>query len=145
MHSIGLAVTWLLAACASGAPHVDAGEVVLPPASAAPHTSAAPEDLGSGTGAAPVTDRVQVTIPTGGIGQALGLSIEVLENVEKRTMDGGTLMRVSLRVIDGYATEDVFFESPGSEEATWGRYRFTYRGGWRTEVIVDVERLPPGP
>lgn len=117
-----------------------ATEIALPPPSAAP--------LASSTPATPSPHGpafADLVIPNEGTGQALGLTIQVLSIVEKRLMDGSGMMRVNLRVSDGTTQEDLQFESPGNEERTFGRYKLTYRGGWRSEVQLLVESVPPAP
>ncbi|MBK6514530.1 MAG: hypothetical protein IPG04_10535 [Polyangiaceae bacterium] len=49
--------------------------------------------------ASPVADAAQdISIPSDGRGAVLGLEIEVLENIEKRTMEGTALIRIGLRL-----------------------------------------------
>ncbi len=88
-------------------------------------------------------NRAELVIKGESTGEALGLKIDVLSIVEKRLMDGRGMMRVGIRVHEGAENEALEFESPGAEVLTWKNYRFTYRGGWRSEVDLLVERLPP--
>ena len=86
----------------------------------------------------------EITIPTAGTGRVLGLTLEVVENIEKRTMEGSSIMRVGVRITRGSETGDICFYSPGQDEASWGGFRFTYRGGWRSEVVLLVEKVEAG-
>lgn len=136
----GVIALGLILGCASSPPPTDPPEVVLPTPSAAPQptmTSSTPPP------SAADPNRAEIVIQGEGTGQALGLKIDVLSIVEKRTMDGSGMMRVGIRVHEGAENEAFEFESPGGEVLTWKNYRFTYRGGWRSEVDLLVERLPP--
>lgn len=117
-----------------------ATEIALPAPSAAP---LATSTLATPTPAAPAF--ADLVIPNEGTGQALGLTIQVLSIVEKRLMDGSGMMRVGVRVSDGSTKEDLQFESPGNEVRTFGRYKLTYRGGWRSEVQLLIESVSPAP
>lgn len=90
-----------------------------------------------------------------GSGTAAGLTVTVLDVVEKRTMEGTSMMRVLLHVRPAGAPapalaamqqqEDALVHltsDPGEDIATWRGYRIGYLGGWRTEVELKV--VPPG-
>ncbi len=94
--------------------------------------------------ASPVADAAQdISIPTDGRGAVLGLEIAVLENIEKRTMEGTELMRIGLRLRANGQQEDVGLTSPGREEVSWGGYHIRYRRGWRQQVDLTVTRVAP--
>ena len=89
-----------------------------------------------------------------GTGSAAGLTITVLEVVEKRTMAGNSMMRVRLHVrragtpaptaavMETQQDSVVTLTSdPGGDIATWNGFRIGYLGGWRTEV--DLQILAP--
>lgn len=80
-----------------------------------------------------------------GRGSAHGLDIEVVENVEKRTMEGNSIMRVGLRLRANGATETVTLYSDDQPRVTWGGYTIEYRGGWRNEVALVISLAPAGP
>lgn len=86
----------------------------------------------------------EITIKTGGTGTIFDLTLEVVDNVEKRTMEGNSLMRVGVKITRGKETGEISFYSPGQDEASWGGYRFRYRGGWRSEVVMLVEKEGAG-
>ncbi|MBL9101775.1 MAG: hypothetical protein JNL82_12505 [Myxococcales bacterium] len=90
-----------------------------------------------------------------GSGTAAGLTVTVLDVVEKRKMEGTSMMRVLLHVRPAGAPapalaamqqqEDALVRltsDPGEDIATWRGYRIGYLGGWRTEVELKV--VPPG-
>lgn len=90
-----------------------------------------------------------------GAGSAAGLAVTVLEVIEKRTMDGGSMMRVRLHVrragtpapapaVMANQQESLvtLTSEPGGDIVTWNGFRIGYVGGWRTEV--DLRILPPG-
>lgn len=106
------------------------------------------------TNVAPAPTSATITIPTPytagsgdvrGRGSVLGLDIEVVDNVEKRTMEGNSIMRVGLRLHAIGATETVTLYSDDQPRVTWGGYTIEYRGGWRNEVELLVSRAPAGP
>ena len=90
----------------------------------------------------------------GGTGSAAGLTVTVLDVVEKRTMEGNSMMRVQLHlrragtpaptaeVMAKQTDSQVTLTSdPGDDIATWNGYRIGYLGGWRTEVELKI--VPP--
>lgn len=89
-----------------------------------------------------------------GTGSAAGLAVTVLGVVEKRTMEGNSMMIVSLhlrRAGTPAPTDAVMREQaeslvtltsdPGDDVATWNGFRVGYLGGWRTEVELQI--VPP--
>lgn len=135
----------LLAACgAPSAPIAPAPTPVEAPPMSTPPTTPDP---------APAQTSATITIPTPyvpdsdvrGSGSALGLAIEVVDNVEKRTMEGNSLMRVGLRLHANGATESVTLYSDAQPRVTWGGYTVEHRGGWRHEVELLISLAPAGP
>ncbi len=89
-----------------------------------------------------------------GAGSAAGLAVTVLEVVEKRTMEGTSMMRVTLHlrragtpaptiaVMQQQQASVVQLTSDrGNDVVTWNGFRVVYLGGWRTEV--DLRVVPP--
>lgn len=89
-----------------------------------------------------------------GTGSAAGLSVTVIEVVEKRLMNGNSMMRVTLHLRRAgtpapkpeqlRAQTDavvVLTSDPGGDIVTWNGFRVGYLGGWRTEV--DLQIVPP--
>lgn len=89
-----------------------------------------------------------------GTGSAAGLTVTVLEVVEKYMNDGGTRMRVKLHVRPAGApapSVDAMEEQrdsvvtltsePGGAVASWRGFRIEYLGDWRTEVNLRIS--PP--
>lgn len=83
----------------------------------------------------------RVTIPTDGRATVLGLEIQVRENIEKRDMDGSSLMRIQLHVKAGPDETDVALSSQ-EVFAAWKRYEIEYAGGWRQDLTLKITRLP---
>jgi hypothetical protein len=67
--------------------------------------------------------------------------IEVSENIEKRDMDGSSLMRIRLHVKADRDETDVALTSQ-ELFAVWKRYEIEYTGGWRQDLTLKVTRLP---
>lgn len=88
-----------------------------------------------------------------GAGTAAGLAVTVIDVVEKRTMEGNSMMRVTLHLRPAgtpaptaamiKAQEDsvvTLTSDPGDDVVTWRGFRIGYLGGWRTEVELRIVR-----
>lgn len=98
-----------------------------------------------------------LTLPAkDGAGSAAGLAVTVIEVVEKRTMEGNSMMRVTLHLRRAgtpaptpeqlRARSDAIVtltSDAGDDIVTWHGFRVGYLGGWRTEVELKIE--PPAP
>lgn len=91
----------------------------------------------------------------GGSGSAAGLAVTVLEVVEKRMVEGGSMMRVRLHLrrtgalapsMDAMAKQQdslvTLTSDPGGDIVTWNNFKIGYLGGWRSEVSLVI--VPPG-
>jgi hypothetical protein len=81
-----------------------------------------------------------VTIPTDGTATVLGLEIKVVDNTEKRELDGTSFMRVGLALRKGGAEGRLQFTS-AQERGRWNDFEIEYRGGWRKEVLLTVRKI----
>lgn len=90
-----------------------------------------------------------------GTGSATGLTVTVLEVVEKRTMKGNSMMRVTLHLrpagtpaptIAVMQTQQdsvvTLTSDPGGDIVTWSGFRIGYLGGWRDEVDLQIVPAP---
>lgn len=86
-----------------------------------------------------------------GSGEAAGLAVTVLDVVEKRTMEGNSMMRVALHLRRAgtpaptvavmqqqQASLVTLTSDPGDDVVTWEGFRVGYLGGWRTEVELTI-------
>ena len=86
-----------------------------------------------------------------GSGEAAGLAVTVLNVVEKRTMEGNSMMRVALHLRRAGTTAPTvavmqqqqaslvtLTSDPGDDVVTWEGFRVGYLGGWRTEVELTI-------
>ncbi len=95
----------------------------------------------SGPAAADAPPAELVLSADGGRGRYADLEISVVNVTEKWTMEGSSMMRVTLRLVlpGGDETLQITSDEPIRE---WKGYVLEYRGGWRKEVQLLVRRRP---
>ncbi|GMV12567.1 MAG: hypothetical protein AMXMBFR56_07910 [Polyangiaceae bacterium] len=134
---------WLmLTACLLACGKAPQSPPASPPAPAAAAPNARPPDVAPAEPAEPAG--ASLVLPADrGSGQFRGLRIDVVDLVEKRTLDGSGMMRATLRLRADGKDETVELTSDDPKRS-WQGYELDYDpAGWRQEVRLRVQRQQP--